>query len=91
MNKEDSIKEKFKQALISTVRVISDDYKINNKNQNKSNEKSLQIGELENINDKNEFRKLRAEIISKKIKNEDYSELEEELNTVLIEIGIEEG
>ena len=36
-------------------------------------------------------RKLRAEIISKKIKNEDYSELEEELNTVLIEIGIEEG
>ena len=40
MNKEDSIKEKFKQALISTVRVISDDYKINNKDQNKSNEKS---------------------------------------------------
>ena len=60
MNKEDSIKEKFKQALISTVRVISDDYKINNKDQNKSNEKSLQISELENINDKNQFRKLRA-------------------------------
>ena len=39
MNKEDSIKEKFKLALISTVRVISDDYKINNKDQNKSKEK----------------------------------------------------
>ena len=68
MNKEDSIKEKFKQALISTVRVISDDYKINNKDQNKSNEKSLQIGELENINDKDEFRKLRAETDSEALK-----------------------
>jgi hypothetical protein len=27
MNKEDSIKEKFKQALQSTYKVISDDYK----------------------------------------------------------------
>ena len=27
MNKEDNFKEKFKQALISTVKVISDDYK----------------------------------------------------------------
>ncbi len=28
MNKEDISKEKFKQALISTVKVISEDYKI---------------------------------------------------------------
>ena len=28
MNKEDSFKEKFKQALISTIKVISDDYRI---------------------------------------------------------------
>jgi hypothetical protein len=28
MNKEDSIKEKFKQALLSTYKVISDDYKV---------------------------------------------------------------
>ena len=26
-NKEDNFKEKFKQALISTAKVISDDYK----------------------------------------------------------------
>ena len=26
MNKEDNFKEKFKQALISTVKVISEDY-----------------------------------------------------------------
>ena len=33
MNKEDSIKEKFKQALQSTYKVISDDYKtVKNKN-----------------------------------------------------------
>ena len=31
MNKEDSIKEKFKQALQSTYRVISEDYKIKGK------------------------------------------------------------
>ena len=28
MNKEDNLKEKFKQALISTVKVISDDHKL---------------------------------------------------------------
>ena len=28
MNKEDNFKEKFKEALISTVKVISDDYKV---------------------------------------------------------------
>ena len=27
MNKKDNFKEKFKQALISTVKVISDDYR----------------------------------------------------------------
>ena len=30
--KEDSFKEKFKEALISTAKVISDDYLINVKN-----------------------------------------------------------
>ena len=55
MNKEDSIKEKFKQALISTVRVISDDYKINFNNKKKFNEENLQIGELENLKDKKQF------------------------------------
>ena len=29
MNKEENFKEKFKQALKSTIRVISDDYKPN--------------------------------------------------------------
>ena len=68
MNKEDIIKEKFKQALNSTFRVISEDYKTNIKNQKKINDKSFQIGELENINDKNQFRKLRAETDSEALK-----------------------
>ena len=32
MNKEDNHKEKFKQALISTIKVISEDFKIEKKN-----------------------------------------------------------
>ena len=54
MNKEDSFKEKFKQALQSTYKVIADDYK-GIKNQ-KNNEKPYNIGEIENINDKNQFK-----------------------------------
>ena len=47
MNKEDSNKEKFKQALQSTYKVISDDYKaVKNK---KNDEKVYDIGEIENI------------------------------------------
>ena len=65
MNKEDNIKEKFKQALTSTFKVISDDYNINTK---KFDEKGFQIGELENINDKNQFKKLRAETDSEALK-----------------------
>ena len=38
MNKEDSIKEKFKQALQSTYKVISEDYKVG-KNKNLNNPK----------------------------------------------------
>ena len=48
MNKEDSIKEKFKQALQSTYKVISDDYKVvKNK---KNDEKIYDVGEIDNIN-----------------------------------------
>ena len=66
MNKEDSIKEKFKQALQSTYKVISDDYKVV---KNKKNvEKVFDIGEIENINDKNQFKKLRAETDSEALK-----------------------
>ena len=68
-NKEDSLKEKFKLALISTAKVISDDYKINDKNIDKksdsSNENLLKINSLSNRND---FVKLRAKADSAALK-----------------------
>ena len=66
MNKEDNFKEKFKQALISTVKVISEDYKTyNNK---KIAEEELKISDLKNIRDKKELIKLRAETDSEALK-----------------------
>ncbi len=66
MNKEDSIKEKFKQALQSTYKVISEDYKVG-KNK-KKDEKIYNVGEIDNILDKNQFKKLRAETDSEALK-----------------------
>ena len=66
MNKEDSIKEKFKQALQSTYKVISEDYKVG-KNK-KKDEKIYSVGEIDNILDKNQFKKLRAETDSEALK-----------------------
>ena len=59
-NKENNLKEKLKQALASTERVISDDF-INkeNKDQNKSS-KEFNFFNLENINSKSDFIKARA-------------------------------
>ena len=49
MNKEDNFKEKFKEALISTLKVISEDYKIN-ENENKNlKSKNFNFLEIDNI------------------------------------------
>ena len=68
MNQEDNFKEKFKQAIISTVKVISDDFQINSKNKNKISEENLNIKNIENIKDKNEFIKSRAETDSEALR-----------------------
>ena len=68
MNQEDNFKEKFKQAIISTVKVISDDFQINSKNKNKINEENLNIKNIENIKDKKEFIKIRAETDSEALR-----------------------
>ena len=77
MNKEDSLKEKFKQAIISTVKVISDDYLIVSKKK-KITEENIKINNLENINDKREFTKVRAEAdseaLNRKFSNKDIFE-----------------
>ena len=68
MNKEDNFKEKFKEALISTVKVISDDYKKEKDENNKFVSKNFNFFELNNLNDKQEYTKLRAETDSEALK-----------------------
>jgi len=68
MNQEDNFKEKFKQAIISTVKVISDDFQINSKNKNKISEENLNIKNIKNIKDKKEFIKIRAETDSEALR-----------------------
>ena len=67
-NKENNFKEKLKQALASTERVISDDF-VNKENdiQNKSSKK-FDFFNLENLNSKNDFIKARAESDSSALK-----------------------
>ena len=66
-NKSESLKEKLRQALLSTARVISDDFDINPKKNVKNSEKQ-ELVELENLNSKNDFIKARAETDSKALK-----------------------
>ena len=67
MNKEDNFKEKFKQALISTVKVISDDYRPNIDKKNASS-KNLNFFELDNLKNRHDFIRLRAETDSEALK-----------------------
>lgn len=73
-NKTESFKEKLRQALSSTARVISDDLGINPKKKIKNSEKQDLI-ELENLNSKNDFIKARAETDSKALKKKFSDEL----------------
>ena len=68
-NKEDNFKEKFKQALISTAKVISDDYKfdLNNKNKNLSS-KNIDFFELDNLKNRQDVLRLSAETDSRALK-----------------------
>ena len=60
-SKETNLKEKLKQALTSTIKVISDDIKINDHKENNKKEKSSQSFEINDLNSKNDFIKARAE------------------------------
>ena len=66
--KETNFKEKFRQALASTIRVISDDLEIkNNTEENKSSNK-FDFFDLDNFNSKNDFVKARATADSSALK-----------------------
>ena len=61
-NKEDNFKEQFKQALISTAKVISEDYKIDVKKIDKDLKSTkIDFFDITNLSSKNDFIRLRAE------------------------------
>ena len=71
-NKTETLKEKLKQALYSTARVISDDLSIKPK---LDNQKNLDKFELDNLNTKGDFLKARAESDSRALKKKFSDEL----------------
>tara|TARA_B110000027_G_scaffold74141_1_gene79102 strand:+ start:126 stop:1931 length:1806 start_codon:yes stop_codon:yes gene_type:complete len=68
-NKEDNFKEQFKQALISTAKVISEDYKLDVKKIDKDlNSKKIDFYDITNLSNRNDFIRLRAEADSGALK-----------------------
>jgi len=63
-NKENNLKEQFKQALISTAKVISEDYLLNKE----SNSKNTDNFEINDLSNKTDFIRLRAETDSNALK-----------------------
>ena len=68
MKKEDNFKEKFKQALISTVKVISEDYRPDNDKSNNNSSKNINFFEIHNLTSKQDFKRFRAEADSEALK-----------------------
>ena len=67
-NKNLNIKEKLRQALNSTAKVISDDFKIENHSNYNKNSKKFEFFELDNLNSKSDFLKARADSDSMALK-----------------------
>ena len=66
--KETNLKEKLRQALSSTVRVISDDFEIKKRTDENKSSNKFDFFELENLNNKNDFIRARAETDSSALK-----------------------
>jgi cobaltochelatase CobT len=68
-SKENNFKEQFKQALISTAKVISEDYKLDVKKLDKDlNNKKTSFFDVTNLSNKSDFVRLRAETDSGALK-----------------------
>ena len=67
-NKSATVLEKFKQALSSTAKVISDDISHNDKINNNKSSNKFDFFQLDNLNSKNDFIKARAESDSAALK-----------------------
>ncbi len=77
-NKIYSLKEKMRQALTSTMRVISEDFKIKNEKLKNSNTEISEIQIIDNLSSPQDFIRLRAEFdstaLEKKFSNKDIFE-----------------
>ena len=60
-SRESTLKEKFRIALTSTAKVISDDFDLNKKVSEKNKSKDTSSLEIDNIKSPSDFIKLRAE------------------------------
>ena len=73
-NKDENLKEKLRQALSSTIKVISDDFTIQKKDEKNKSSKKFDFFEIDNLNSKIDFIKARAETdslaLKKKFSNE---------------------
>ena len=67
-SKETTLKEKFRLALTSTAKVISDDFTLNDKTSEKKKSKDLSTIEIGDLTNPNDFIKLRAETDSAALK-----------------------
>ena len=68
-NKEDNFKEQFKQALISTAKVISEDFRLDVKKIDKDlTSNKIDFFDVTNLSHKNDFIRLRAETDSRALK-----------------------
>ena len=64
-NKISSIKEKMRQALTSTLRVISEDFKVKNQDKKKPDNKETEVLTVDSLETPQDFVRLRAEFDSK--------------------------
>ncbi len=67
-DKDTNLKEKFKQALASTIKVISGDLELNKDVKNIKNSNKFELFELNNLKNKTDFIKARAETDSTALK-----------------------
>jgi len=84
-NKDENLKEKLRQALSSTIKVISDDFTIQDKDEKNKSSKRFDFFEIDNLNSKIDFIKARAETdslaLKKKFSNEEIYKKNLPINT----------
>ncbi len=74
-SKETNLKEKFRIALNSTAKVISDDFDVNKKNTEDKKTKDIISLEIDNLSNPSDFLRLRAETDSSALKKKFSDEL----------------